>query len=129
MVASVRTNAVRDDDARFERKTAKDSSPFFTLKAANGEIIGKSEMYSSAAALENGISSVKKVRRPGPSSLICRRARLAIRYWPLATCSMSMSSQRLAASDYYPFTSNVIFTFTRQLVILPSFTSALKFST
>jgi hypothetical protein len=30
------------------------------LKAANGEIIGKSEMYSSDAAMENGIASVVK---------------------------------------------------------------------
>lgn len=32
----------------------------FNLKAANGEIIGRSEMYSSTAAMENGIASVKK---------------------------------------------------------------------
>ena len=30
------------------------------LKAANGQIIGISEMYSSEAACENGIASVKK---------------------------------------------------------------------
>lgn len=46
--------------SRFERKTAKDGSPYFVLKAANGEIIGKSEMYSSVAAMENGIASVVK---------------------------------------------------------------------
>ena len=37
---------------------AKDGSPYFVLKAANGEIIGKSEMYSSVAAMEKGIASV-----------------------------------------------------------------------
>lgn len=37
-----------------------DGSPFFNLKATNGQVIGKSEMYSSAAACENGIESVKK---------------------------------------------------------------------
>jgi uncharacterized protein YegP (UPF0339 family) len=47
-IASVQANA--GDDSRFERKTAKDGSPYFVLKASNGEIIGKSEMYSSAAA-------------------------------------------------------------------------------
>ena len=57
-IASVRANA--SDDSRFERKTAKDGSPYFVLKAANGEIIGKSEMYSSVAAMENGIASVVK---------------------------------------------------------------------
>ena len=55
-VASVKAHA--SDDSRFERKTAKDGSPYFVLKAANGEIIGKSEMYSSVAAMENGIASV-----------------------------------------------------------------------
>ena len=29
------------------------------LKAANGEIIGTNEMYSSSAAMEDGIKSVK----------------------------------------------------------------------
>ena len=57
-IASVKANA--SDDSRFERKTAKDGSPYFVLKAANGEIIGKSEMYSSVAAMENGIASVVK---------------------------------------------------------------------
>jgi uncharacterized protein YegP (UPF0339 family) len=57
-VESVRANAL--DDKRYERKTAKDGSPFFVLKAGNGEVIGKSEMYRSATAMENGIESVKK---------------------------------------------------------------------
>jgi uncharacterized protein len=57
-VESVRANAL--DDRRYERKTAKNGSPFFVLRAANGEPIGKSEMYSSATAMENGIESVKK---------------------------------------------------------------------
>lgn len=56
-IASVRANAA--SDARFERKTAKDASPYFVLKATNGQVIGKSEMYSSAGAMENGIASVK----------------------------------------------------------------------
>jgi uncharacterized protein YegP (UPF0339 family) len=57
-IASVKANA--GDDSRFERKTAKDDSPYFVLKAANGEVIGKSEMYSSVAAMEKGIASVTK---------------------------------------------------------------------
>ncbi len=57
-IESVRKNS--QDDARFERKTAKDGSPFFTLNATNGQIIGKSEMYNSTAAMENGIASVAK---------------------------------------------------------------------
>ena len=46
-------------DERFERKVAKDDSPYFVLKASNGQTIGKSEMYSSSSAMENGIASVK----------------------------------------------------------------------
>ncbi len=57
-IESVKKNA--QNDAQFERKTAKDGSPFFTLNATNGQVIGKSEMYSSNDAMENGIASVKK---------------------------------------------------------------------
>ncbi len=57
-IASVRKNA--GTDARFERKTAKDGSAYFVLKASNGEIIGKSEMYKTKASMENGIASVGK---------------------------------------------------------------------
>lgn len=57
-IESVRKNS--QDDGQFERKTAKDGSPFFTLNATNGQVIGKSEMYSSKDAMENGIASVKK---------------------------------------------------------------------
>ena len=57
-VESVRKNAA--SDARFERKTAKDGSSFFVLKAANGEPIGKSEMYKTKRSMEGGIASVTK---------------------------------------------------------------------
>jgi len=57
-VESVKKNAV--NDARFERKTAKDGSFFFNLTATNGQIIGSSEMYTSNASCENGIASVAK---------------------------------------------------------------------
>lgn len=56
-IASVQSNAAADD--RYERKTAKDDSPYFVLVATNGEVIGKSEMYSSVSAMEGGIASVK----------------------------------------------------------------------
>lgn len=56
-IASVMKNAA--DDARFLRKQAKDGSPYFVLTATNGQVIGRSEMYSSVAAMENGIASVK----------------------------------------------------------------------
>jgi uncharacterized protein YegP (UPF0339 family) len=57
-IESVRKNA--GTDARFERKTAKDGSAFFVLKAGNGEPIGKSEMYKTKRSMENGITSVGK---------------------------------------------------------------------
>lgn len=56
-IESVRTNAASPQ--RFERKTAANGDPYFVLKAANGQVIGKSEMYSSSSAMENGISSVQ----------------------------------------------------------------------
>ncbi len=56
-IASVQKNA--SDDARFERKTSAKGDPYFVLKAGNGEQIGRSEMYSSEAARDNGIESVK----------------------------------------------------------------------
>ncbi|MGI8409882.1 MAG: YegP family protein, partial [Pyrinomonadaceae bacterium] len=33
---------------------------YFNLKAANGEPIGKSEMYTTSRGMENGIASVTK---------------------------------------------------------------------
>ncbi|TMU54643.1 YegP family protein [Flagellimonas algicola] len=56
-IESVKTNS--QDDNRYDRKTAKDGSPYFNLKASNGQVIGASEMYSSSSAMENGIASVK----------------------------------------------------------------------
>ena len=56
-ISSVKRNA--DNDNRYERKTAKNGSPYFNLKAANGQVIGTSEMYSGTSGMENGIASVK----------------------------------------------------------------------
>lgn len=44
-------------DARYDRLTAKDGSPYFTLKASNGQVIGQSQMYSSTATRDAGIQS------------------------------------------------------------------------
>jgi uncharacterized protein YegP (UPF0339 family) len=57
-IASVRTNS--KDDSKFDRKTSTNGKPYFNLKATNGQIIGKSEMYESEALRDNGIESVKK---------------------------------------------------------------------
>ncbi len=57
-IESVKTNA--PDDNRYERKTSSNGKPFFNLLAANGQVIGSSEMYESEASRDNGIESVKK---------------------------------------------------------------------
>ena len=56
-IESVRTNS--QNDARYERKTSSSERPYFVLKAANGEIVGTSELYSSNGALEKGVASVR----------------------------------------------------------------------
>ncbi|MBK7105548.1 MAG: YegP family protein [Ignavibacteriae bacterium] len=47
------------NDARYERRKSSRNEPYFVLKAVNNEILGRSEMYSSVTAMENGIASVK----------------------------------------------------------------------
>lgn len=56
-IESVKKNA--PDDNRYERRTSTGGDPYFVLKAGNGQEIGRSEMYSSTSAMENGIESVK----------------------------------------------------------------------
>ena len=56
-IDSVKRHA--SNDANYERKTSRKDEPYFVLKAANGQVIGTSEMYSSVSAMENGIASVK----------------------------------------------------------------------
>jgi len=48
------------NEKRFEVKTAKDGQFYFVLKATNGEVIGKSEMYKAMAGVKRGIASVQK---------------------------------------------------------------------
>ena len=64
-IASVQSNSPTEH--RYERKVAKDGAAYFVLSATNGEIIGTSEMYSSASARDRGIESVKT---SGPTSTI-----------------------------------------------------------
>ena len=56
-VKSVMKNAT--DIKRFESKVAKNGKFHFNLKAANGEVIGTSQMYADARSMENGILSVR----------------------------------------------------------------------
>ncbi len=57
-IASVRRNAVRD--GAFEPMTARDGRPYFVLKAGNGQVIGQSQLYASAASCNQGMESVKR---------------------------------------------------------------------
>lgn len=57
-IASVQKNATLEKS--YEKKTAKNGNPFFNLKAANGQVVGTSELYSSEAARDKGIESVKR---------------------------------------------------------------------
>lgn len=66
-IASVKENAALDE--RYQRKVAKDNSPYFVLLAANGQSLGKSEMYSSSKAMEAGIASVK-ANAPGAATKV-----------------------------------------------------------
>lgn len=55
-VASVKTNGVVQ--ARFEVRAAADGQFYFVLKAANGAVIGRSELYVSRANAERGVQTV-----------------------------------------------------------------------
>jgi uncharacterized protein len=57
-IAAVRTNA--PIDARYERRQANPGEPYFVVKAADGEVLGRSELYSSVAAMENGMTAVQR---------------------------------------------------------------------
>ena len=55
-IESVRKNSA--DENRFEVRTAKDGRGYFVLKAANGQEIGRSQMYKSDSGCRNGMKSV-----------------------------------------------------------------------
>lgn len=56
-VTSVKTNAGNIDN--YVLQLSGNQKYYFNLKAANGEIIGTSEMYETEAGRANGIDSVK----------------------------------------------------------------------
>lgn len=55
-IESVQKNS--QDSNNFAKEVAKNGKPYFNLKAANHQIIGTSQMYSSVTARDNGIRSV-----------------------------------------------------------------------
>lgn len=56
-IESVQKNSPEDN--RCERLEAKNGKPYFNLKAANYQVIGTSQLYSSEQSREKGIESVK----------------------------------------------------------------------
>ncbi|MCU7614603.1 YegP family protein [Chryseobacterium sp. GMJ5] len=56
-IESVKINS--QDDSRYDRRMTVNNKDYFVLKARNGEIIGKSQYYSSKFSMETGIASVK----------------------------------------------------------------------
>ncbi|BFU59328.1 hypothetical protein HEMROJRC1_16200 [Rodentibacter sp. JRC1] len=55
-IASVQKNGIEANN--FEYRVAKNEKPYFVLKAANHQEIGRSQYYSSQAAAEKGVESV-----------------------------------------------------------------------
>src|ERR1700761_4644577 len=55
-IDSVRKNSLIE--GHYDKKMSSNAKHYFNLKAANGLIIGTSEMYESMSACENGIESV-----------------------------------------------------------------------
>lgn len=55
-IESVRKHAAKEGN--FERKVASNGKHYFVLNASNGQVIGKSQMYASAATMAGGIASV-----------------------------------------------------------------------
>lgn len=57
-IESCKENGVKD--AQFEKAEAKNGEFYFNLLAGNKQVIGKSEMYKTAASRDKGIESVKR---------------------------------------------------------------------
>ena len=57
-IKSVQKNAAKGE--RFELKGAKNGKVYFALQAANGEVIGTSQMYASKPGRKKGIASVQR---------------------------------------------------------------------
>ncbi len=58
-IASVRTNGV--DEAMYDLREAQSGEHYFNLLAANGQVIGTSQMYGTEASAERGIATAVKL--------------------------------------------------------------------
>ena len=63
----IASSKVSVSDKNFERKSSISGQPYFNQVANNCQVLGTSEMYSSIAARDNGIESVK---RNAPTAII-----------------------------------------------------------
>lgn len=68
-IASVQTNGVMEE--RFEKATSDSGKFSFVLKAANSQVIGRSQMYEGESGRDNGI---KSVMNNAPTDKIVERA-------------------------------------------------------
>lgn len=64
-IGSVRENAPIDE--RYKRKVASDGQHYFNLVAANDEVIGVSEMYTTEQKRDNGIEAIKQTAPAAPT--------------------------------------------------------------
>jgi len=62
-VESVKKNA--GDEKRYEQKTSANGKFYFTLKSANGQVVGKSQMYDNESDLKAGMQDVKRAAGAG----------------------------------------------------------------
>jgi uncharacterized protein len=63
-IDSVKANAPYD--SRYEKRTSVSDQYYFNLRALNNEVIGISEMYTTAYARDNGIEVVKRIAPTAP---------------------------------------------------------------
>lgn len=64
-IESVKKNC--QDDNRYEMKEAKNGKFYFNVKAANGQIVGTSTMFASAAERDAAIAELKS---DGPGAAV-----------------------------------------------------------
>ena len=63
-IEAVKTNA--QNDARYDRRDSQNGQFYFVLKAANGQVIGRSEQYKTRQGMENGIKAVMAAAADAP---------------------------------------------------------------
>ena len=57
-IESVRKNS--QEDRRYEMKEAKNGKLYFNIKSSNGQVVGTSAMFASAAERDAAIAELKK---------------------------------------------------------------------